>query len=127
MAIVKQVATQASAPVTTPWTVAFKEAKMTNYELVNKYDVMPAGRMQVEDVIHDMSLNLPLDQVTNRSNDQYGAIWLSTWPSAVAANTERPDSSRDPTWPSAINVAAPASKAIYQSMFINKRLMHTTR
>ena len=58
MATVKQAATQASAPATTPWMVAFKWAKTTNYGLVNKYDVMPASRMQDDDVIYDMSLNL---------------------------------------------------------------------
>ena len=127
MATVKHAAQKSFAPVTTTWTVAFKWTKTTNYGLVNKYDVMPAGGMQVEDVIHDMSLNLSLDHVTNQSNDQDRAFWLPTWPSEVVANTERPDSPRDPTWPSATNAAAPASKAIYQSMFINKSLMHTTR
>ena len=56
--------------------VAFKGAKTTNYGLVNKYDVLPAGRMQVDYVMHDMSLNLSLDHVSNRSNDQYGALRL---------------------------------------------------
>ena len=95
MATEKQAATRASAPATTPWTVAFKAAKITNYGLVNKYDAMPAGRMHVDDVIHDMSLNLSLDHVINRSNYQYAALRLPTWPSTVAANTERPDSPRD--------------------------------
>ena len=76
---------------------AVNGTKTTNNGLVNKYDVMPAGRMEVDDVIHDMSLNLSLDHVTNRSNDQYGALRLPTSPSAIAANTEHPDSSRDPT------------------------------
>ena len=68
MATVKHAAQKSFAPVTTPWTVDFKWTKTTNYGLVNKYDVMPAGGMQVDDVIHDMSLNLSLDHVTNRGN-----------------------------------------------------------
>ena len=88
MATVKQAAIQkVSAPATTPWTAAFKGAKTTKHGLINKYDVMPSGRMQVDDVIHDMSLNLSLDHVTNRSNDQYGELRLPTWRSTVAANT----------------------------------------
>ena len=123
----KQAATQASAPATTPRSVAFKEAKTTNYGLVNKYDAMPAGSMHVDDVIHDMSLNLSRDHVINPSNDQYEALRLPTWPSAVAANTERPDFARDLTWLSATNAKDPSGKSIYQPIFINKSLMHTAR
>ena len=118
--------TKTSAPATTQWTATFKGAKTTKDGLINKYDVSYrpyASRMQVDDVIHDMSLNLSLDHVANRSNDQYGdsgsprdhphlqpiaAPWL-------------------PTWPSATNAAAPAGKTIYQSLFINKSLMNTNR
>ena len=45
---------------------------------INKYDVMPSGRMHVDDVIHDISLNLSLDHVTYRSNDQYGELLFPT-------------------------------------------------
>ena len=55
-----------------------KERKTTKHGLINKYDVMPSGRMHVDNVIHDMSLNLSLDHVTHSSNDQYGELRLPT-------------------------------------------------
>ena len=57
---------------------AYKGAKTTKHGLINKYEVMPSGRVQVGDVIHDRSLNLSLDHVTYRSNDQYGELLLHT-------------------------------------------------
>ena len=102
--------TKASAPATMPWTMAFKGAKTIKHGFVNKYDVMPAGRMQVDDVI-----------TTCHSN-----CHLTTWPTGATTNTTSSGSPRDhphlqpvpapciptwtPTWPSATNVAAPAGK-----------------
>ena len=68
---------------------------MANYGLVNNHDVMLAAVCRVVMSSNDMSLNLSLDHVTNRSNDQYGAFRLPTLPSGGAANTERPGSPRD--------------------------------